>query len=157
MPIRYLLDKTSGFLRKTVRLNVPPWRIAMSLALGVFAGFAIPIGFQTIFITPIALLLQCNLPIALTASLISNPVTVVPLYFLYFQIGEKLTRIKISGELLSKVMETPSFSNIAQLSTDAVILFFVGSVLIGLTAALITYYISIKMIIWYRTKRGITI
>ncbi len=149
--------RVKEFLRKTLRLKVKPWRIALSLALGVFAGFAVPIGLQTIFVTPIALLLQCNVPLTLTATLVSNPLTVVPLYYLYFRIGESLTSIHVSGELLAKVMESPTITNISQLSFDAVILFFVGSVLIGIIAGLITYLVSLRLIIWYRLKKGINL
>ena len=154
---KYYKNKIKDFLRKTLRLKVKPWRIALSLALGVFIGLAVPIGFQTIIATPIALLLQCNLPITLTATLVSNPVTVVPLYFFYFRLGEFLTKIQISTELISQALDTPTFHNISQLSGDAILLFFVGSVLVGVTGGVITYFTSYRLIVWYRHKRGLNI
>lgn len=145
------------FLKKTLRLKVKSREIAFSLALGVFIGLSVPIGLQTIVAAPIALLFQCNLPVTLTATLISNPVTVVPLYYLYFQIGEFLSSINIPGELITNVIQSPTFDNISKLSVDAVLLFFIGSVLIGITGGLFTYFASFRLINWYRTKRGISI
>ena len=148
-------EKIKLFLKKTLRLKVKPWRIALSLALGVFIGLSVPIGLQTIVATPIALLFQCNLPLTLTATLVSNPVTVVPLYLLYFRIGEFLTSIQIPMILIDNVMQSPTFDNISQLSIDAVFIFFVGSLLIGIIGGIFTYFISLRIIIWYRIKRGI--
>lgn len=62
-------------------------RDQQSIARGVAAGLAgavIP-GFQIFYAALLAILLRGNLPVALLATLVTNPLTVVPImYFIYF-------------------------------------------------------------------------
>lgn len=63
--------------------------IALGLAIGVFMGLLIPIA-QIPFSALLALALRANLPIAVVSTLVTNPFTFAPLYFLAYQIGALL-------------------------------------------------------------------
>jgi uncharacterized protein (DUF2062 family) len=60
--------------------------IAIGLAIGVFMGLLIPLA-QIPISAFLAVLLRANLPIAITSTLISNPFTFAPLYYLAYRIG----------------------------------------------------------------------
>jgi uncharacterized protein (DUF2062 family) len=55
--------------------------------IGLAAGFACPIGLQFFFITGFRVLFRFNSILALAFSLVSNPFTVVPLYYAYYRLG----------------------------------------------------------------------
>ncbi len=55
--------------------------------IGLAAGFACPIGLQFFVITGLRVLFRFNSILALAFSLVSNPFTVVPLYYVYYRLG----------------------------------------------------------------------
>lgn len=63
--------------------------IARGVALGLFAGFLIPLG-QTPVAAFLAMTVRANVVIAAMATLVTNPVTFPPIYFAAYKTGEKL-------------------------------------------------------------------
>lgn len=60
--------------------------IAMGLAIGVFFGLLIPFA-QIVFAVAAALLLRANIPAAVGSTLITNPFTFAPVYYLAYHLG----------------------------------------------------------------------
>ncbi len=71
--------------------------VAGGVAVGLFCGL-IPGPLQMLAATLLALLFRVNLPVALFATLYTNPFTIVPLYLLAYRIG-----IRVSGAQLTDV------------------------------------------------------
>lgn len=63
--------------------------IALGLAIGVFMGLLIPLA-QIPFSAVLAIVLRANLPIAIASTLVTNPFTFAPLYYLAYRIGGTL-------------------------------------------------------------------
>jgi uncharacterized protein (DUF2062 family) len=83
-------------LRRHARFMVDPrlWAlnrrtVAGGLAVGLFAGL-IPGPLQMLSAALLAVLFKVNLPIAVFATLYTNPITIVPLYLAAWWIGERL-------------------------------------------------------------------
>ena len=150
-------DKVKNYFSKLIRFKVESWKIALSLALGVFIGLLIPVGLQTVVVVPVAVLLKCNIFIATSATLISNPVTFVPLYYLYFKVGEFLTSIEISEAQLNALISSPTFDGIRNIGEDTIILFFSGSFPVSVLLGAVTYWLSLVLVKYYRRKKGIQI
>lgn len=146
-------EKIKHFLHKLVTLDASPSRIAISAAFGVFIGLLLPIGLQTIVILPLATLFGFNIVLALTASLISNPITMIPLYYTAVKIGEFITGISISWNRFEILFEDPSWSNLFSLGNDGLAVFFSGSFLMGLTAAILTYFLILFLVIELRNRK----
>lgn len=60
--------------------------VAGGLAAGLFAGM-IPGPLQMLTAAVLAILLRVNLPVAVLATWLTNPVTIVPIYLLAFKLG----------------------------------------------------------------------
>jgi uncharacterized protein (DUF2062 family) len=60
--------------------------IALGLAIGMFFGLLIPIA-QMPLSAAAAVLLRANLPTAVVSTLVTNPVTVAPLYYAAWRLG----------------------------------------------------------------------
>lgn len=60
--------------------------VALGIATGVFLGLLIPIA-QIPAAAIAALVLRVNLPVAVVSTLITNPVTVAPVYFAAYHLG----------------------------------------------------------------------
>ena len=63
--------------------------VALGVAIGVFFGFLIPLA-QIPFSAAAAVALRANLPTAVASTLVTNPVTMPPLYYAAFKLGTKL-------------------------------------------------------------------
>jgi uncharacterized protein len=63
---------------------------AGGMAAGLFCGL-IPGPFQMLFAAAAAIIFRVNLPLALITTLYTNPLTIVPLYILAFELGRWVT------------------------------------------------------------------
>ena len=60
--------------------------VAMGVAIGLFVGFLIPVA-QFLLAAAVAVVLRGNLPIAAAGTLVTNPLTVPPIYFAAYHLG----------------------------------------------------------------------
>jgi uncharacterized protein (DUF2062 family) len=63
--------------------------IAMGFAIGLFFGLLIPVA-QILFAVVFAVVLRANLPVAIVSTLVTNPFTFAPIYFLAYRLGAML-------------------------------------------------------------------
>jgi uncharacterized protein (DUF2062 family) len=63
--------------------------VAAGAAIGVFFGFMIPV-LQIGFAAVVAVMLRANLPVAAVTTLVSNPLTYVPIFVLAYKTGSAL-------------------------------------------------------------------
>ena len=71
--------------------------IAFGLAVGLFVGF-MPILGQMFVAAALAILVRVNLPIAVMAVWITNPITIAPIYFCSYQVGAYILEIPVSDQ-----------------------------------------------------------
>lgn len=88
--------RTQRSLRWLGPLLRRPWlwhltrrRVAMGAAIGVFFGFLVPV-MQIAAAAGVAVLLRANLPVAAAATLVSNPLTYVPIWVAAYRTGAAL-------------------------------------------------------------------
>ena len=142
------------FYKNLVSLKGKPSRIAMSMAIGIFFGIFMPVGFQLIFTVPICVYFNLNVIVASTATFVTNPLTVLPLYVGIVKLGEFLTQIHISWFKFEKLIDNPTIDNLLNLGADSLIVFFSGSLFTGTISAILIYLITLKLIKNYRLKNN---
>nr|WP_277347477.1 DUF2062 domain-containing protein [Wenzhouxiangella sp. XN79A] len=112
-------------------LNADEYALARGVSLGLFVGFTPTVGVQSVIMMFGSLLFRANFPAALVASLVSNPLTVAPLYFAFHRTGQWL----LAGS--SPVVEAATRSaGLAGLNAAALAL---GSLAIALPSAVVGY------------------
>ncbi len=146
-------DKLKHYFHKVISLKTTSSSIALSIALGVFVGFFMPIGLQTVVVVPLALFFQCNIILAAGATLVSNPVTVLPIYYVAIQIGNFLTGIDISWDYIRDIVLNPSMERFLTVGAEGAAVFFTGSFVLGIVFAIPVYLLSDKIICYYRHRR----
>jgi uncharacterized protein (DUF2062 family) len=118
--------------------------IALGLAIGVFMGLLIPIA-QIPFSAVLAIILRANLPIAIASTLVTNPFTFAPLYYLAYRIGGALVGNDdpaVTEESLEKQIEGLAdwlgywFEKVAALGRPLV----VGLAVIASAGAVLAYF-----------------
>jgi uncharacterized protein (DUF2062 family) len=91
--------------------------IALGLAIGVFMGLIIPLA-QIPLAALGAVLLRANLPIAVASTLVTNPFTFAPLYFLAYRLGDFV--LSLGDTTVPVLTEAMIEAQVAQLSSGSV-------------------------------------
>jgi len=162
MRFAYTLHRTvKYYILRFVRLRGNPQGLAMGVAIGVFIGISPTMPLHTISIIGFTLLLRVSTVAALiSATIVSNPLTLVPLYYLCWLTGNFLLPGRLTWERLEEVLHIlanegfmESLRAVSQLSADAIAVMLTGGFLLGLPAALVSYFVSYYFFMAIRRKR----
>jgi len=121
--------------------------LARGLALGLFVAFTPTMGFQMLITCFLILFFPGNLPIALAACWITNPVTAGPIYFGEYEIGEWLM-----GLFGVVPVDTGGASKIVDIYNVAGAM-WVGSVVLGIVCAALGYSLTYGLVYLERKVR----
>ena len=112
--------------------------------MGVFAGFFPLFGFQTIIGVFLAILFSGNKIAATAATWVSNPFTFIPIFLLNYQVGSWL----LGGDKLDKLVVTgKTWPEVLEVLLEKSYILFLGCFVVGLIAAIATYFISLHLIL----------
>ncbi len=135
------------FYLRLLRMREHPNAIARGLAVGVFAGCFPLFGFQTIIGIGLAFLVKGNKLAAAAGTWVSNPLTYVPLFAFNYKIGKWLLGQYSDGVDQSIFNQSwESWSQLADLGTDFIVILFYGCSIVGAITAFITYFVSLRML-----------
>lgn len=125
-------------------LDSHPSNIAAGFAVGVFIGCTPLFGIHTALAVTAALVFRLNKLTTITGSWVNTPLTVLPILTASYSLGEFL---------LGRKPQPVSFHSLDwhHLKEYAAAL-FIGSALIGLVAALISYALCYWLVIRFRRK-----
>lgn len=134
------------------RAQGSPPSIARGGAMGMWVALTPTVGAQMLIVTALAVPLRASLPVALAMVWISNPVTIVPLYFAFYLLGALLlgqghTGFQEFADLLTAHLDALSAGEVGLVDTMLGLgheIFWpmvVGSVVIASLAAVPTYYL----------------
>ncbi len=165
-------------LQKILHADDTPHRLALGVGLGMFVAWTPTIGFQMIIVVLLASLLKANKAVGVPLVWISNPFTVIPIYYPNYLLGRWLLSIFSSRPYLDKrqfshvlqqlenladslkhLHKTQFLHNLTELFTTFLKVsldLWVGSIIIGLILGIISYIGTYRLIVWYRahTERG---
>ena len=105
--------------------------IARGVALGLFLGFAIPMGFQIFLAALIAVSARANIAVAALFTSVSNPVTIVVLYPATVMTGDWL--LGRDTNLL------PANADVLHAIKDMPIPWFIGGIFLGTISATVGF------------------
>jgi len=155
------------------RLPDTPRKIGRGIFAGVFAVFTPFYGLHFLIAALLAKAMRGNILASLLSTLVGNPLTYVPIGVASLKLGHFLlgTRFdeNVDETLVAKFTGAASDlkNNFLALFTDAVphwarlstfyhevfLPYMVGGILLGLVAALISYYVSVPLLSAYQNRR----
>jgi uncharacterized protein (DUF2062 family) len=109
----------------------------MGLAVGVFTGLLPIIPFQTVSAIGLAIILRGSKVAAAIGALVTNPLTIPPLYAAFFYIGRAITPFGSKGGL------HPGWDirELMHVGVDVVLASMAGGLVLGIICAPITYWL----------------
>ncbi len=145
-----------------IRLKGHPSILARGVAIGTFVGITPTIPFHTILAILLSLIFRGSKIAALiTSIIISNPITLLPQYYLSWQIGNWLTPGKHSWEDVSVLMDAilnggrfrETLAALGEIGMDSIMILLGGGVVLALPFTLIFYCLSYMFFSSIRKKR----
>lgn len=116
--------------------------VAGGVAVGMFCGL-IPGPFQMLGAALLAVLFRVNLPVAIFTTFYTNPFTIVPLYFVAYQLGALVTGQSFAVSLAHFVVPEMAWDNWLAVMADWTFSmgkpFAIGLPLLALSLALLGY------------------
>lgn len=131
----FKLSEYKQLIKQFTRSGLTLKEIAIGIAIGNFVGILPFIGLHTIMAIGCAYIFRLNPLIVIIGSNISNPISFPFILFISAQIGSLL----LNGSFLSIKLGGISIVNYYLLPT------IVGSVLLGIVAGCISYFLVLKM------------
>lgn len=162
------MENTSGigFWRKLLQLDDTPESIALGAAVGMFIAWTPTVGIQMVVVILLALVIPMNRLAALIVIYISNPLTMIPMYYLEYLIG-----LQILGDqgmnydeflvFFNEILEianretfwTATKVFLEQLGYPVLKALIVGGTILGIVTAIPTYPLTLKWVKGYRESR----
>jgi len=136
------------------RLQGNPSALAGGFAIGIFVGLTPTLPVQTPIILTLTLLTRTSFPAGILSSwLVCNPLTMVPIYFFSYSIGQALFgTAQSSGDILSLIslINTAAplgdiMASVSTLGWQAICLLLVGSLVFAIPAGLISYFPAFRL------------
>jgi len=146
---------------KLIRLRGNPHSLAMGVAVGLLIGISPTIPLHTVAIIGVTLLMRVSTVSALiAATVVCNPLTMVPLYYLCWLFGDFILPGRLTWERIKEVLNLitsggfmDSMHTLSSLSLDAILVMMTGGFVIGIPAAIAGYYYSLRFFIRINEKR----
>jgi uncharacterized protein (DUF2062 family) len=144
------------FIVRLLELDDTPREIAWGIAIGVFIAMTPTVGIQMITIALLCTLFNGNRLAGVAMAWISNPLTVVPIYWLNYVIGSIILRAPmISKAEIASLVDVKSTSifgmffeflgNLGTMTAKAAGPMFLGGVIVGIICAIPAYYITLPL------------
>jgi hypothetical protein len=156
--LRRALRSGAGRFRAALHLDDPPWRLALSLAVGVFISFTPFYGLQTALAVGAALVLRLNRAATVTGTWLNLPWFAPLVYAGALRLGTLVIPDPegIRGAWLAHLLSQPgslSWRDLPALLDHVSLPLLVGTSLMGGVAGIVTYLVSFHVISRRRTGR----
>jgi uncharacterized protein (DUF2062 family) len=156
----FLIRRARRFIvRRVLHADDPPHQLALGVAIGVFVGLTPTGGFQTALVVFLAWLLGANKIIGIPFVWISNPATIVPIYYPCYLVGRLILGEPEIGLAWWQELGHPPSGMLAMTQfywtrmLEIAVPLWLGCVLVSSALAIITYYAVYFSVRGYRLKR----
>ncbi|MBA4348514.1 MAG: hypothetical protein C0415_00790 [Thermodesulfovibrio sp.] len=132
-------------LREVIRVKDSPGKIAISFAIGIFIGMSPFLGIHTVMGIIAAWLFKLNKFVTIIGVYITNPWTIVPIYTFATWLGAKL--LGIDSIIPSINWNDIKLVDIIKEMGTLLWPFVVGTTLLGLFSAIVSYIIVYQAVV----------
>lgn len=157
--IRLVKRRGRRFVFHTIlHADDPPHRLALGLAIGMFITFTPTVGFQMMLVVFFAWLLRANKVVGVPLVWITNPATIVPIFYACYRVGRFVLIQEGVGDQWWAELAPPDATWWSQVTfywerfMQIAAPLWIGSFVIATIVGLVTYYVSYYAIYGYRLK-----
>lgn len=156
-----MAGKTVQLFRRLKELQGSPVSLARGTAVGVFIGFAPVMPLKSLLIVLLTVATRSSTVAGLlVCTIICNPLTYLPLYYIAWWIGDLLVPGRASWELLRALFDALRAAPLAkavtgavQFGLDAAVVLMAGGLVLALPLALCSYPAAYRLFVLIERKR----
>ncbi|MCP4786145.1 MAG: DUF2062 domain-containing protein [Fuerstiella sp.] len=145
-------------LRSVLALDDSPHAIAMGVAIGIFVGLTPSVGIQTVLILALVILSRrffyFNVTAAMLSTYVSNPLTMVPLYYFWYRLGTWFVPGNATVDQFEAILNFDGLAGWWQATCSLAVQvgtpMIIGSLLVAPIGALIAYPLTRFLVRWFR-------
>jgi uncharacterized protein (DUF2062 family) len=148
------------FYHSLLHADDPPHRLALGVAVGVFVAFTPTVGVQMLLAGFLCWVLSSNKIVGAAAVWVSNPATIIPIYWSSYRVGcALLARKPIGHKWWSELAHPPAgwwisvtfyWSRFMEIAGPL----WLGGIIAGLICAYPTYLLTLRVVQTYRIRRA---
>lgn len=128
---------------KLLMLDDTPHRIALGMAIGIFVAWTPTVGFQMLGAVPIACLLRANRVASLIGVYLSNPLTLLPMYWLDYHLGAMLLRTPVSFDGFREILMLSDWAQrwwgLLSVGVEVMSAIWLGGLILGVLTGVLAY------------------
>ncbi|QDU05264.1 hypothetical protein V6x_50000 [Gimesia chilikensis] len=149
-------------LRSILMLDDSAHSIALGTAIGMFIALTPTVGIQMLMVVCVAFLtrplFRFNQVASLITVYISNPLTIVPIYWFDYKVGTLFVGGSLTQKDFARILEFEGFSGwwetVKQLLLEVGSPLIIGSLVVGTFFGLITYPIMLRLLKHLRRSKS---
>jgi uncharacterized protein (DUF2062 family) len=165
-------QRTKRFIKvRILHVNDTPHKIALGVAIGVFIGWTPVIGPHMIMALALCALLRANKLAGVASVWVSNPFTMVPIYYPSYLVGrlavglwkgdhglapsefmKLLTQMDSISSVLTNFHRMAFWHGLFDILVKIGVELWVGCLIVGAVAAVIAYFLSYGLVVLYRRR-----
>ncbi|MCC8193124.1 MAG: DUF2062 domain-containing protein [Deltaproteobacteria bacterium] len=149
----FMLEKLKRFIRywylRLVRIQASPHNIALGLAAGVFVGLLPVLPFQTVIAIALAFVVRGSKIAAALGTWVSNPLNWVPVYMMFYYVGRAVVPFDVPPFNPSQL----EMAEMIEMGWKFFTVMMVGGLVVATPSAVFSYFIALKGVQAYRTRR----
>lgn len=153
-----IAPRPRNLLRSLLMLDDTEHAIALGTAIGIFLGLTPTVGLQMITVMLLHVttrrLFRFNVMAALMAVYVSNPITLVPLYWGLYKIGTLFVGGEVTRAQFAAILEYENFSGwwetVKELFVSLGEPLLVGTAIVAIPCGLLTYPLMRWLLEWFR-------
>jgi len=159
MPARTIYNWLKHFIKyRVLHVDDVPHRIALGVALSIFVAWTPAIGFQMVLYLLLAWLCGANKFVGLPFIWITNPATILPIYYPNYLVGRWILHLEgPKPDFKAVVVLHGSWFEQIRCFWSGTVDFawplWTGSLVVGIVLGLLAYLMTYQGVVIYRTKR----
>jgi uncharacterized protein (DUF2062 family) len=150
------------YILRIKRLRGDPGYLARGIGFGIFMGVLPLVPIQTMLLIPLSVAFRVSTIAAIVAAtIVSNPLTFLPQYYITWRTGDLLLPGRISWPHLQQALVTienegllDGMISFSHLGLKAIMVILTGGAIIGVPMGLISYFISLYFFRAVQKKRA---
>lgn len=150
-----------ALLRKVLALNDSAHAIALGVGVGIFVGLTPTVGVQTILILGIVFatrrFVYFNATAAMASTYVSNPVTMLPMYYGWYRIGAWFSSGSLTAAEFEQLLQFEGlagwWSAMCALGSQVAVPMCLGALLTAPIGVAIAYPVTYFLVKWIRDHK----
>ena len=160
-PKLIIAPQPRNLLRSLLMLDDTEHAIALGTAIGVFLGLTPTVGLQMLTVMVLSVctrrLFRFNVMAALMAVYVSNPITIVPIYWGLYKVGSFFVGGEVSRAQFGAILEYNTFSDwwdtVVEVAVGLGEPLLIGTAIVAIPSGILTYPLMRWLLEWFRGEK----